>query len=62
MAKDRERIDLRGDPDWIARIRAQAGRLGLGLSAYIRLAVTKQLERDEADEKDLRLSRRRSGS
>jgi len=44
----RDRIDLRADPAWIARIQAQADRLGLGLSAYIRQAVTRQLEQDEA--------------
>jgi hypothetical protein len=46
---DRERVDLRGDADWIARVVAQADRLGLSLSAYIRQAVTWQVERDEAE-------------
>jgi len=46
---DRERVDLRGDADWIARVVAQADRLGLSLSACIRQAVTRQVEKDEAE-------------
>jgi hypothetical protein len=46
----RGRIALRADPAWIARVQAQADRLGIGLSAYIRQAVTRQLERDESEE------------
>lgn len=44
----RERIDLRADSALIARIRVQAERLGISLSDYIRMATTRQLERDEA--------------
>lgn len=46
----RERIDLRADPAWIARVRRQAERLGISLSDYIRQATTRQLERDENTE------------
>jgi hypothetical protein len=47
--EDRDRIDLRADPEWIARIAVQAERLGISISAYIRQAVSRQLERDEAE-------------
>jgi hypothetical protein len=54
----RDRIDLRAEPEWIARVRHQARRLGFGsISAYIRHATTKQLavdEREEAEEKGCR--------
>ena len=53
----RDRIDLRAEPEFVARMQAQADRLGLSLSAYIRLSVTERLERDEATS-----PRRRSGS
>jgi hypothetical protein len=46
----RDRIALRADPAWIARVQAQADRLGIGLSAYIRQAVTRQFERHESEE------------
>lgn len=44
----RDRIDLRADPAWVARVERQAERLGLGVSAYIRQATTLKLEADEA--------------
>ncbi len=44
----RDRIDLRAEPEWIARVAAAAERFGLSVSAYIRLAVSERLERDEA--------------
>lgn len=43
-------IDLRAEPAWVARVERQAKRLGVSLSAYIRQATTRQLERDEASE------------
>ena len=43
----RDRIDLRADPAWVARIERQAERYGLTVSAYIRRAVSKELELDE---------------
>lgn len=46
----RDRVDLRADPAWVARIERQAERLGISVSAYIRLATTKQLEADEASD------------
>jgi len=44
----RERIDLRADSEWVARVQRQADRLGVSLSAYIRQATTERLEQDEA--------------
>jgi len=44
----RDRIDLRADPEWVVRVEAMARRFGLSLSAYIRLAVSERVERDEA--------------
>jgi predicted HicB family RNase H-like nuclease len=43
----RGRFDLRAEPEWLARVEAQAKRHGLSMSAYIRQATTIQLEQDE---------------
>jgi hypothetical protein len=45
---DRDRLEVRAEPEWIARVFRAAERFGLSLSAYIKLAVTERLERDEA--------------
>jgi hypothetical protein len=45
---ERRRLELVAETDWIVRISAQADRLGLSLSSYVRMAVTERLERDEA--------------
>lgn len=58
---NRERIDLRADAEWIARVQRQADRHGLSLSAYIRRATTKELEQDEATEPPAEQSRPRRG-
>lgn len=42
---DRERIEVRADPEWIQLVVEEASKLGLGLSAYIRLAVNERLRR-----------------
>jgi hypothetical protein len=44
----RDRVELRADPAWLARVQRQADRLGVSVSAYIRQATTRQLEADEA--------------
>ena len=49
----RDRIDLRADPAWVARIERQAERFGINLSAYIREAVTIRLEADESTDPSL---------
>ena len=45
--------DLRGKPEWQARVMRQAERLGMDVSDYIRQATTLKLEQDEATEPDL---------
>lgn len=51
VSEPRGRIDLRADPEFVARVEAQAKRFGgIGLSAYIRAAVAERLERDEASD------------
>jgi hypothetical protein len=48
--KDRKsmsgRVDFRAEPDWIDLVEEAAKRLGLGMSAYIRLATNERLSRD----------------
>jgi hypothetical protein len=51
---DRERIEVRAEAAWIAKVAAEAERLGLSLSAFIRLAVNERME----ERADLRKSRR----
>lgn len=46
----RDRMDLRANPEFIARVTRQAKRLGMSASSYVRMAVTERLERDEATE------------
>jgi hypothetical protein len=46
----RDRVDLRADAEWIARVERQAARLGMTLSSYIRAATTRAVEADEATE------------
>jgi hypothetical protein len=41
---DRDRVELRADPEWIARATAAAERFELSLSAFIRMVVTERLE------------------
>ena len=47
---ERRRLELVAEPEWIERVSKQAERLGISLSAYIRLAVTRSLESDEASQ------------
>jgi hypothetical protein len=51
-SEDRGRIDLRVDPELRARIKRQADRFNLGISAYLRQAAIERLERDEATDPD----------
>ncbi len=48
--KGKERVEFTAPADWVERVQIQAERLGLSVSAYIRLATTEKLERDEASE------------
>jgi hypothetical protein len=45
---ERDRIDLRAEPDWIDRVQGHADRMGVSLSAYIRLATSERMDRDDA--------------
>jgi hypothetical protein len=45
----RDLIQLRADPAWIDRVNAEAERLGLSLSAYIRLAVNERMQRTASE-------------
>lgn len=47
---DRDRLDMRLEPETRQRADRQAERFGLSLSAYIRRALIRQLEEDEASE------------
>jgi predicted HicB family RNase H-like nuclease len=50
MAKQqpsRDRFDLRCDPVWLARVEKQAERFGMSVAAYMKRAITVQLEQDE---------------
>lgn len=46
----RDRVSVKGDVEWIARVETQATRLQLNIPAYIRQAVTIKLEQDEASQ------------
>lgn len=52
----RSRVDLRADPEWVARIERQAKRLGITVSAYIKQATSRALESDEATDPTLHKS------
>jgi hypothetical protein len=40
----RDRIELRAEPAWIARVTRAAERFGLSLSAFIRMVVSQHVE------------------
>jgi hypothetical protein len=50
----RNRVDLRADPAWVARVERQAERLGITVTAYIKQATSRALETDEATDPLLR--------
>ena len=50
----RDRVDLRADPAWVARLERQADRLGITITAYVKQAVSRALEADEATDPTLR--------
>ena len=51
---ERDRFEFRGEPDWFARLRRQARRRGISVTAYIKQAASLQLEADEATDPQLR--------
>ena len=38
-------FQVRADPAWIARLKGEAGRLGLSVSAYVRSTLTREMDR-----------------
>jgi hypothetical protein len=55
------RVELRAELEWIARLERQASRLGIGISAYVRQAVSLRLEQDEASDPQTRRGRKEGG-
>jgi hypothetical protein len=47
----RNKIEVMADPAWIDRVMRHAERLGLNISAYMRLATTERMDRDDAAQK-----------
>lgn len=45
---DRDRIEFRADPEWIAMVNDQAKAWGVNLSAFIRQAVNKWVQENPA--------------
>jgi len=52
LGPDREYVGFPVPPGWTARVDAAVQALGLSRSAYIRLAVNRQLKRDQAEDKE----------
>lgn len=46
------RLYIRVDPKWLEKVKAAAEALGLDLSAYVVLAVSERMRKDQADSKD----------
>lgn len=44
---ERGRVELMAEPKWIARANTEAERLGMSLSAFIRMVVTQYLDKAE---------------
>jgi hypothetical protein len=44
----RDRMELKAEPEWIARLTRVAKKLGLSLSAYVRLALTEDMDDRES--------------
>jgi hypothetical protein len=46
------RFEMRVEADWLDRVAVVAKRFGLSTAAYIRLATTERMERDESKDAD----------
>jgi hypothetical protein len=46
---DRGRVEFKASPEWIERVTREGERLGLNLSAFIRMVVTQAVERAETE-------------
>ena len=44
-----ERVEFQAPPGWTTEVDAAAGALGMSRSAYIRMAVARQMERDRRE-------------
>jgi hypothetical protein len=44
------RVEFQADPAWIRKVEAAAHAIGLSKSAYIRLAVNRQMAADKRDQ------------
>jgi len=45
----RNKVEFLAEPEWIDRVTKVAERLGLSISAYIRMVVTQRMNADEAE-------------
>jgi hypothetical protein len=57
---ERERVEFKAEPEWIARVVEHGQSLGLSLSAFIRLAVNEKIHRMDAEMPQQPKSRRKS--
>lgn len=46
------RLYIRVDPDWLEKVKAAAEALGLDLSAYVVLAVSERMRKDQVQNND----------
>jgi hypothetical protein len=56
---ERDRFELRIDPEWIAWVDEAASQIGLSASAYIRMVVTQRMVQDGVKKPSLNSSRSR---
>jgi hypothetical protein len=47
--KKLERLELRAEADWVKRLAAEAERLGVSVSAYLRMAASEKMDRAERE-------------
>jgi len=45
LGKATESIQVRAEPEWIARLKATAKRMGLSVSGYVRSTMTREMDR-----------------
>jgi hypothetical protein len=46
---ERGRVEFKADPEWIERVNAEAERIGLNLSSFIRMVMTQYMDKVEAE-------------
>lgn len=47
VEKKAARLYIRADPEWLERVKACADALSLDVSAYVTLAVSERMQRDQ---------------